>query len=307
MRKIILSDFFKNRAKKSKRWQQILAIGFGLMVGHISSAQTIGDYASGFSQSPGTYTPLSGETVLWSGYDGFDDNSGTINLTTPFSYLGTNYSSIFVSANGYILFGSTSTTNTPISSGRFAVAAFAVDLDAKAASAGTGLPSVSWKEEGNEVIIQWANVCRYTSSGASSTENLNFQIRLNTSNSEIKIVYGNCVDRATPSTTYPQVGLAGGSTTSYSNRTIAAGGGDWINSAAGTGNTNTMAFNGATKPSEGLTFKWTLPTCFAPGGLLASSITTNSANLEWNGTGNEFDIKWGAPGFDPATAGTFIS
>jgi len=306
MRKITLNDFFKNRSKKSKRWQQMLAIGFGLMVGHISSAQTMSEYD--FTQSSGTYTPLSGATVLWSGYDGFDDDATTINLTTPFNYLGTNYSSIFVSANGNIKFGSTSTTNTVISSGTFyAVAAFAVDLDAKAASAGTDLPSVSWKEEGNEVIIQWANVCRYATlgAGATSTENLNFQIRLNTSNSEIKIVYGACTDRVTPLTsTYPQVGLAGGSATSYSNRTIAAGGGDWINSTAGTAAGNTMAFNGSTIPSNGLTFKWTLPTCFTPGGLTATTITKNSALLQWNNTANMFDVEWGIEGFTPTNTPT---
>lgn len=173
--------------------------------------------------------PISGGTVIWSGYDGFDDNSTTITLPTSFEYQGVTYNSVFVSANGYILFGSTATTNTPISAGRNAVAAFAADLDAKAASASTGIPEVRWEQVGNEFVIQWANVCRYAASGAgaTSTENLNFQIRLDTSNGIVKIVYGACVDRTTPLTSvYPQVGLGGGLATIYNNRTIAEGSGD---------------------------------------------------------------------------------
>ena len=242
----------------SRRWVHLLWMIPLLIFGWSSgtNAQAVNDYS--FTQTSGTYTPITGGTVLWSGYDGFDDNiSSSIPLT--FVYHGTTYTSIFVSANGNLKFGATSTSNTPISGGLNAVAPFSVDLDAKSASAGTGVPEVRYEQVGDEFIVQWANVCRYTGSGASSTENLNFQVRLNTVNGVIKIVYGACVERATPTTTYPQVGLAGGSTTAYSNRTIAAGGGDWINSIAGTSNSQTMAYNGTTIPSNGLTYTWTPP------------------------------------------------
>lgn len=253
-----------------------------------------------FSQTADVYSPITGGTVLWTGYDGFDDNTTTITLPTAFVYQGVTYPSVFVSANGYVLFGSTATTNTPISAGRNAVAAFAADLDAKAASAGTGTPEVRWEQVGNEFVLQWSNVCRYAASGAgaTSTENLNFQIRLNTSTGVVKIVYGACVDRATPLTTvYPQVGLGGGSATNYNNRTIAVGNGDWINSTAGTANNNTMAFNGSTVPSTGLTYTWTPPSCVAPTGLTAGNLTLNSATVSWTASvsapngGYEYEVR----------------
>lgn len=253
-----------------------------------------------FSQTADVYSPITGGTVIWTGYDGFDDNTTSITLPTAFVYQGVSYTSAFVSANGYILFGSTTANNTPISGGLNAVAAFAADLDAKAASAGTGTPEVRWEQVGNEFVVQWANVCRYASfgAGATSTENLNFQIRLNTSNGVVKIVYGACVDRTTPLTTvYPQVGLGGGSATVYSNRIIAAGGGDWINSTTGTANNSTMAFNGSTIPSNGLTYSWTPPSCLAPTGLTSGSLTLTSATISWAASvsapvnGYEYEVR----------------
>ena len=105
---------------------------------------------------------------------------------------------------------------------------------------------------------------------------------MDTATGKVKIVYGTCVDRVAPSTTYPQVGLGGGSATVYNNRTIVAGGGDWINSTAGTANNNTMAYNGATIPSAGLTYTWTPPSCVAPTGLTAGNLTLNSATISWS-------------------------
>ena len=46
------------------------------------------------------------------------------------------------------------------------------------------------------------------------------------------------------------------------------------------------------------------PTCFPPADLTATGITHNSADLGWTSDGEQFDIKWGAPGFDVETEGT---
>lgn len=277
-----------------KRWYAVLLLPIFLLLANTSLAQ-VNNYT--FTQTAGSYTPITGGTVLWTGYDAFDSESTTVTLPVSFTYQGVIYNSVYVNVNGYVLFGSTTATNTPISSGRNAVSAFAADLDAKSASSGAGVPEVRWEQVANEFVVQWANVCRYTSSGATSAENLNFQIRLDTATGIVKIVYGACVDRVTPSTTYPQVGLGGGSTTVYSNRTIAAGGGDWINSTAGTANGNTMAFNGATVPSNGLTFTWTPPTCVIPVGLTAGNLTLNSATISWTASvstpanGYEYEVR----------------
>src|SRR5690606_26103978 len=66
--------------------------------------------------------------------------------------------------------------------------------------------------------------------------------------------------------------------------------------------------NPCTSPSFGeiedytVTVLGTPPACPAPTSLTAE-VTANSATLGWIGTGN-FDIKWGAPGFDVETEGT---
>lgn len=123
------------------------------------------------------------------------------------------------------------------------------------------------------------NVRRYNIDG----EQTNFQIRLNTSNNEIKVVYGVFV--AGSDTTYPQVGLRGATNADYNNRTAVAGTGDWINSTAGGSNAATCYINSTTPttiPSNGLTYTWTAPSCAAPNGFTASAITTNSATISWS-------------------------
>lgn len=278
-----------------KRWCAVLLLPIFLLMANASFAQ-VNNYI--FTQTTSPYTPITGGTVLWTGYDAFDSESTTVTLPVSFAYQGVIYNSVYVNVNGYVLFGSTIATNTPISSGRNAVSAFAADLDAKSSSAGTGVPEIRWEQVANEFVVQWANVCRWSTGGSSSAENLNFQIRLDTNTGVVKIVYGACVDRVTPLTsTYPQVGLGGGSPTIYSNRTIVAGGGDWINSAPGTANTNTMAFNGTTIPSNGLTYTWVPPTCIAPSGLTSGNLTFTSTTISWTAStsapvnGYEYEVR----------------
>ncbi|MDX9790307.1 MAG: GEVED domain-containing protein, partial [Candidatus Kapabacteria bacterium] len=48
------------------------------------------------------------------------------------------------------------------------------------------------------------------------------------------------------------------------------------------------------------------PSCLPPSGLTATNLTGNSANLGWTSDGDDFDIKWGIPGFDVETEGTLV-
>src|SRR5690606_15408765 len=49
-----------------------------------------------------------------------------------------------------------------------------------------------------------------------------------------------------------------------------------------------------------------VPSCFPPTTLTATNITSNSAVLAWTSDGENFDIKWGAPGFDLETEGALV-
>ena len=55
-----------------------------------------------FSQSVGTYTPLTGGTVLESG--NFDDDYYTVTIPS-FKYDGNDYTSLNISLNGYVSLG----------------------------------------------------------------------------------------------------------------------------------------------------------------------------------------------------------
>lgn len=230
---------------------------FLLAFGMTSYAQVA---AYSFTQTAGTFTAITGGTVLSS--PAADDAQYAVTLPTAFTFSGTAYTAMNVSSNGFITFGTTApgTTNyTPISSTTaFAgsIAAFGRDLNSVAAGS-----EIRWEQVGNEIIVQWLNVRRYNITG----EQLNFQIRLNTADNSIRAVYGTCV--AGSSSTYPQVGLRGASNSAYNNRTIAVNGGAWINSVAGTANNNTMYFNSTdptTAPASGLTYTWSPPNCTTP-------------------------------------------
>ena len=50
-----------------------------------------------------------------------------------------------------------------------------------------------------------------------------------------------------------------------------------------------------------------VPSCLAPADLLASNITSSSAELSWSSTGSMFDIKFGIGTFDPDTGGIAVN
>jgi hypothetical protein len=224
-----------------------------------------------FSQTSGTYTPITGGTVLFSGtFD--DDVSGPITIPS-FTFLGVSYTSMFVNTNGHLVLGTVSpgTTNyTPVSGTTgysAAISPFGRDLN----QAETGTPEIRWQVIGNEIIIQWKDVRRYNI----ASERLSFQARLNTSNNGISFVYDTAV--AGSNATYPQVGLRGSNNTLFDNRSVLVGTGNWINSVQGTANTATCYFNSATPttiPSPGLTYTYTYPT--------SDNITSTTVGGDWN-------------------------
>ena len=108
-----------------------------------------------FTSSTGTYTPLTTETVLWSGI--FDDGVSA-SITFPGIVIGSNtYFNLYVSSNGFITMGDPGPSNllyNPISdagSYGITVSPFGGDL----VNAASGSPKISYNTNVNgETVIQ---------------------------------------------------------------------------------------------------------------------------------------------------------
>jgi Bacterial Ig-like domain len=259
-----------------------------------------------FSQSNGTYTPITGGKVYGtfnSTFETFVDVNNPSGICNGFSYYcglnGTGipigfdflfnnrvFDKMGVSYNGVISLGSSSFSP--------AVDAYVWDLADGIPSGGAhlrnriaGLLKENVANPNSELrvetigtapnricIIQWANVHEYNLSG----DNLNFQIQLFETTNQVKVVYGSCVGIA--ANTAAVVGLGGESPTDFNNR---KGTGSWATTMAGTSNADMVNFNNINVPASGLTFTWTPPTiaCKPPASLNITSVAVPNASFSW--------------------------
>lgn len=229
----------------------------------------------GFSQSAGTYTEITGGTVL--GVATNDDTNFNANpIGFSFVYNGTTYTQFSVNANGFIALGATVTSSyTTLSTAgatNNVIAALNGDLQGNAT---TG--ELSYQLSGtapNQVLtVQWKSYRHWGATG----DNNNFQIKLYETTNVVEIVYGSFSQNATNRTR--QVGLRGATAADFNNRTTTT---NWSATTAGGTNAATCALQTAIVPTSGLTFTWTPPSCSAPGGFVSSAITPNSATIAWN-------------------------
>jgi hypothetical protein len=271
-----------------------------------------------FSQSTGTYTPITGGTVSASG-SGLDDGIVSVTLPTAFTFNGNSITTVGFSANGYLIMGNTTTHGLiPISStatSNGVIAALAMDLVANATSS-----ELRWEQIGNEIIFQWKEFKRYNSTPFTN-EVFSFQIKINTSTGGINIVYDGSSSVNVSTTRIPQVGLRGTANSDYNARRLTTSVPDsspsWDDTAAASSNAHNVRFTStspAAFPSAGLTFTWTPPSCLAPGGLNTTNITSTSATIGWTAVpsatgGYEWEIRTtGACGSgSPVQSGTTSS
>ncbi|MEI9811132.1 MAG: GEVED domain-containing protein [Bacteroidota bacterium] len=251
----------------------LLLTVFFFFSGFISSAQ-VNSYI--FVQSSGTYTPVSGGTVVHA--SGWDDNVSNVALPFSFTFSGTVYNAVNVNSNGYLTFGATApgTTNyTPISSTAGyggVVSAFARDLISNAT---TVERATIGSAPNRQFVVQWNNARRY-SGGAIAGDVLNFQIVLNETTNTVQIIYGTCTATSTTSLT-AQVGLRGTTNADFNNRTTTT---NWSATTAGGTNAATCTSTNAIMPASGLTYSWSIPPpCVAPpgGGTTESSVASACA------------------------------
>jgi hypothetical protein len=241
------------------------------------SAQTLsGNYT--FAQSNASYSTISGGTVLWNSASSSMNDVVSSAITIPnFNFNGTTYTSLYVSTNGFITFGTAPATNnyTAISNAASyagAVSAFGGNLD----KASTGTPEIRYAKSGSEFVIQFQDMRR----SAVASERISFQIRLDTSSYVIKIVFGGTITPGS-NTTYLQVGLRAAANTNYLNRAVISSTGAWVNSTNGAANTNTCYFNSATSgtvPAAGCTFSYT-PTAMTYTSCTAIQPNTSSVSV----------------------------
>ncbi len=225
-----------------------------------------------FSSASGTYSAISGGTILFGGaleLGTIDDDISAAQTIPAFNYGGTEYTQIYVSANGFITFGAApgGTNYTPISNAAAyggAIAAFGTDLQHTNAGFGFTSRSVRIQTVGSEVVVQWRGMRRK----GVSNENFNFQIRLNTSTNAISIVYGSLAGQGSSTSFQPEVGLRGPNNTfatNVNNRSVGTGAETWAASLAGTANSSTLRFT-TSAPAKAFTngLTYTFTPCTAP-------------------------------------------
>jgi hypothetical protein len=247
-----------------------------------ASAQVAG---LAFSTSSGTYTPLSGATVLTTSNTWDDSPNYTAPIGFTFNLNGVDYTQVGVAMNGFITFGATApgTSNyAPISSTTAyaaAVSAFGRDLQGV-----TALGEISYLSSGGVFTVQWAHARRYNGTTV-NTEDFSFQIKLYQTTNKIEIVYGSFTDAVSAtSTSLPQVGLRGATNADFNDLEVLSTGA-WATPTAGSTNASTCYYNevaATIKPASGLTYTWQ-PLAQS---YVSSTVTQNTAALP-RGTTNQ--------------------
>jgi hypothetical protein len=152
------------------------------------------------------------------------------------------------------------------------------------------------------LVVQWTGWQRYTTTGGFG-ELYNFQIRLNETTNTINVVY-NIQGPTSVTTTTFQIGLRGSANTDFNNRLTTT---NWASTTAGTLNSSTVTLSSTVKPTSGLTYTWTPPSCTAPSSLLVIYTSPTSANLSWSASpslptnGYEWEIRTSGLGGSGAT------
>ncbi|MBL1221336.1 T9SS type A sorting domain-containing protein [Chryseobacterium sp. L7] len=309
--------FFGNEKKKYLK----AAFSFVLLAAATTVEAQVSAYS--FTQSAGTYSPISGTVlgVATGNASATNLNSNVYPVTMPFDFVfnGTAYNALNVSSNGFITFGATTpgtTTTTPISSTTAydgAVSVFGRDISSVFDIAGT-TGDIMWETSGTapnrETVIQWRNFRPNSSTSTTAAYTFSFQIRLQETSNVIQMVYSNgayLVGSASISGT-AQIGLRGAAATDFNTR-LNATTLEFVNSTPGTANSSTQAFNTVNSvpgmPTAGLTYIWTPPTCYAPSGLTGGTTTNNSSNVSWTASPSSpsgYDIYYSTTNTAPTSS-----
>jgi Ig-like domain CHU_C associated/Secretion system C-terminal sorting domain/Fibronectin type III domain len=180
-----------------------LLVSFIFIICTTKGFSQVNSYA--FSESLVGYTPLVGGTVA---YAAPWDNETATEVTLPFAFTY-NYNPVtqfYISANGFISFGTTqpvATNYLPMQTATAhtgVISALGTNLVSNGSDITYGVVGVA---PNRTMVVQWTNAVRATSGG-----DFNFQIRLNESDNSIVLSYGLCSPLGT-TLIGVQVGLRG--------------------------------------------------------------------------------------------------
>jgi hypothetical protein len=261
--------------------------------------------------SLGTFTPITGGTVIFASGAAFDDNISATQTINSFTFSGTAYTTMRINSNGWMSFGAATTTSGysslsgAITGGSAILAPFSRDQDSQPGS------EIRWEylSASNETVIQWLGIRGYLATGC----NFNYQVRLNHTNNTISFVYGTMTNGSNGSS--PQVGIkstnAAGTigTNLNSLRLLNTPAGttcNWLNAVSTRAATETMIITTAAitcpsgttftfTPQGGATSTWVNPvTTFAA----ATAIGSNEATVSWTAptNANSYNVEYRAVG-----------
>ncbi|MEI6312383.1 MAG: fibronectin type III domain-containing protein [Bacteroidota bacterium] len=284
MNKKIIQFFSVTRSLQFALMCLILILGISTRV----NAQ-VANYS--FSQTTGTYTPITGGTLLSAVSVSNDDNTyAAVPIGFTFNYNGTNYTTIGVNSNGYVALGGTAPSSfydgTSIQNVVNACHVFSEDL--MGGATGCEIQYITTGTSGSRIFtIQWKNWGFYNS-GSTTGPEINFQLQFFEGSNIIRFNYS---PGTISSTQTCQAGLTGAVTTDFKSRT---GTGAWASSANSLVNTAQLSWNNAgSSPVSGLSYIWNPPPpCVAPTAQATSYVggTTTASTIA-----GSFTAASGAP------------
>lgn len=220
--------------------------------------------AYSFSASSGTYTAITGGSVIKDGTTAMDTWVSAAITIPSFTFCNVAYTTAYVTSNGLLNLGGTapsSASYTAISAttgSGISLCPFNADLDRANTNANT---EIRWEAIGDEIVFQWKQMKRY-----SKAENFDFQVRLNTVSGIIRYIYQLNSGPGTTTSYQPQVGIRN-SATSYKNLLVSTGAETWANPLSGTSSNSTCRFTSdspAKNFTSGLTYTFTPPVACTP-------------------------------------------
>ncbi|MEO5642848.1 MAG: T9SS type A sorting domain-containing protein [Bacteroidia bacterium] len=270
-----------NQVSKALSRIRIGLLTFVLVVFGLSLNAQVSTYA--FTSSAGTYTPITGGTVL--GTASNDDNIfSNLPIGFSFCYNGVQYTEFGANANGWIYMGNSVaiTSYTSLSSGsqNNVISAFNFDIQSEAVI-GEMRYQLIGTAPNRTLVVQWQNYDAYQS--INNSDVYNFQIRLSETTNQVNIVYGNFT--CASGIRNAQVGIRGNSNADFNNISIINGSQTWATPISGASNTATAEINNSPLliPASGQTYTFSQPSApAAPISLVFSAVTSSAMTLTWN-------------------------